>query len=197
MEKSCRKCGIVKPLTEFYAHSTSADGYRGDCKQCHLAAHLSRYYARHEDSKRKKRERHAAKMADNPNWHAEYYAKNRERMLAASKLEYKKRRKERIANAVAWAKANKGKANANKKAYKAAKAKACPVWVREDVELLWLMQQAYELAAQRTEVFGFQWHVDHVVPLRGAQVCGLHTPWNLQVIPGSENCSKSNKYSME
>ena len=79
-----------------------------------------------------------------------------------------------------------------KKAYKLAKARACPAWLTEDEH--WMMYEAYELAALRTEVFGFAWHVDHEVPLRGKRVSGLHVPWNLCVIPGVENMSKSNKF---
>lgn len=73
-----------------------------------------------------------------------------------------------------------------------AELKRTPVWLTETDR--WMIEQAYELSALRTKLFGFSWHVDHVIPLQGKYVSGLHVPTNLQVIPATENLRKANKH---
>jgi hypothetical protein len=71
------------------------------------------------------------------------------------------------------------------------KLQRTPTWLKNDE--LWMIEEAYELAGLRTKMFGFAWHVDHVLPLRGKTISGLHTPYNLQVIPAKENLQKGNR----
>jgi len=59
-----------------------------------------------------------------------------------------------------------------------------------------LITAKYQLAAMLTQASGIPHHVDHIIPLQGRKVSGLHVFSNLRVIPGSDNVKKSNKFTM-
>ncbi len=77
---------------------------------------------------------------------------------------------------------------------RAVKIQRTPNWLSKlDI---WLIEEIYVLAALRTKLTGVVWHVDHIVPLQGELVSGLHIPVNLQVITAKENMYKSNKFEV-
>lgn len=75
---------------------------------------------------------------------------------------------------------------------RAAKRNALPAWADRDA-----IRSIYEEAKAKIKATGQSWHVDHIIPLSGKFVCGLHVPANLRIIPGADNLRKSNKYEVE
>ena len=77
------------------------------------------------------------------------------------------------------------------KSHKAALIRATPKCISDADRKL--IKSIYEEAKKLTKETGVLHHVDHIVPLRGKGVCGLHAPCNLRPIEASENCRKLNK----
>lgn len=69
--------------------------------------------------------------------------------------------------------------------------RAQPKWLSKDDKQA--IRDIYDLMRDCRAVTGESYHVDHIVPLNGKNVCGLHVPWNLQVLPSDINMKKSNK----
>lgn len=75
---------------------------------------------------------------------------------------------------------------------KAVKLQASPSWLTEEHKTA--IECKYSVA-KMLSVYGNTKHaVDHIVPLQGKTVCGLHVPWNLQVITVEDNLKKGNKF---
>jgi 5-methylcytosine-specific restriction endonuclease McrA len=84
---------------------------------------------------------------------------------------------------------NRAKYNAYLANYRATKLQATPKWLTK--EQLLEIETIYKKAKKLNK------EVDHIIPLRGNNVCGLHVPWNLQLLTRQQNASKSNKFIQE
>ena len=68
---------------------------------------------------------------------------------------------------------------------------ATPLWLSAEQKLE--IRFHYRLAIALSRSTKIPHAVDHIIPLQGEDVCGLHVPWNMEVITQEENLKKSNK----
>lgn len=151
--------------------------YRSYCKECEkpvTASWASKNKTKRAASTKKYRESHKEEVkAQKKNWKV----KNTEKHNS-----YIKKSKSK----------DKGKYSALKAKRKAIKKQACPAWLTKAQyeEIADIYRQAKELEAI---FFNRKFHVDHIIPLQGKDVCGLHVPWNLQILTAEENMAKGNR----
>jgi 5-methylcytosine-specific restriction endonuclease McrA len=120
----------------------------------------------------------------------QYYSKNKEKERNSRKNRYKLNRDKELAYNQEYKKNNKGAVNAVAAKRRAKKLQATPKWLTE--EQLDRIKQIY-INAQDLR-WEDEMHVDHIIPLQGKNVSGLHVPWNLRIISAEENLRKGNKY---
>jgi len=155
----------------------------------------SYYEANKEKILAQKKEYHKANKEKIRAQRKEYLKANREKVLAQKK-EYRKLNKEKVAlQQKSWNDSNRDKKTALEAKRRAAKLSATPHWLTDS--MLEEISSFYWLAKDLRLINGEPYHVDHIVPLLGGNVCGLHVPWNLQVLPADINISKSNKTELE
>lgn len=120
-----------------------------------------------------------------------YYHRDLEQSRERGRKNYLKYKEKITTRNSKWKLNNRGKANASAAKRRAKKHNATPAWLTE--ECLLKIDKIYILARKLTKKTGTKYHVDHIIPLQGKTVCGLHVPTNLQILTQQENCSKSNK----
>lgn len=143
-----------------------------------------------------------AKRRENPEYHekqkirakqrrADEAYKAKEREYAAAKKATEEGRLARLAIQSKYKKSNPHKGSKDSAYRRAVKAKATPKWLTQDhlAEI-----EAIYLEASKLNQDGVKYHVDHIVPLLSKKVCGLHVPWNFQIITAEENLRKNNKW---
>lgn len=207
MFRRCTKCEEEHPVSFFNKDRTKADGLYPQCKNCSRKAcrNVYRKYEqkhkaqkqlwkkenseRHREINREYRTANPERVREtiyrwrreNPEKASKWHKENPDRAREIDKR-WKAANPEKVRETLrAYAAANPHKIRAKGARRRAGLNKATPSWV--DHEILALIYSECPPG----------WHVDHVYPLKGRDSCGLHVPWNLQYLPASENCKKSNK----
>ena len=151
---------------------------KGSCIEC-----LKEDWTADNERRKKLPKSEAAKAAGR-----RYYEKNREAVIARANArpkeeinQYKNEHKKR----------NQDYYRSLTSARKRRHRQATPRWITPEQKLD--IRKMYISAIELSRVTGERYVVDHIIPLSGENVCGLHVPWNLRVITQDENLKKSNK----
>ncbi len=104
--------------------------------------------------------------------------------------EWKAQNKNKVASN--WQKRNKAYVNSINRTRQAAKLLRTPKWL--SLEQTKEIEEFYNMAQELEAVFPWKQCVDHIIPLQGKTVSGLHVPSNLQILSAKANMEKGNRY---
>ena len=156
-------------------------------------AHFRAYREKHREEIREYNKKYYRKIANDPVKYKELLSKIRTWRRANPERAYawEKRNPEKHAQYVkSWQARNRSKGVSIVRARQLRKCRAMPKWLDQDD--VTAIDRFYEQAVQYTVATGIPHAVDHIVPITGKNVSGLHVPWNLQILTRSENSKKSN-----
>lgn len=186
-EKLCRKCNKVKPLNCFSLCNANTDKKQSKCKDCSKL--LKKEWAK----------QNTEKLVE---YNKSYWHNNKFKYVEDAKHRTSEWRKNNPIKLSVWRKENpnyfanyrkakSGFINAKTAKRRSKKLQATPTWADTTA-----IRLEYELAAWCTRVTGEKYHVDHIIPLQGKNVCGLHVHNNLRVVLALENLTKSNRFDV-
>ena len=180
MRKICTNCNTEQESPMFYKDISKKDGLHPWCKNC-WKTRSKIYYEKNKSR--------IAKIQQ------KYFNNNKDKILILSKERAKRKYWEdpikARARVLAYVAANPLKNTMRAAANRAALLRATPPWFNSKQ-----VQDVYELAKEFREA-GINVHVDHIVPLKGRTVCGLHVFQNLRVCLADVNIKKNNKFEGE
>lgn len=208
--KICIKCKLKKQIDLFIKAKYKKDGYTNSCKTCikiyrdiykdktkiYNHKYSKEYYQKNKENIKKavnfRVKNNPDKIkAENKN----YYIKNKEKINKKHKVYrlkyYEKNKSSENLRTRLWKQKNKGKVAAWDANRRSRELNATPKWL--NLKHLNEIANFYILAKELEWLNnGEKLHVDHIIPLQGKNVSGLHVPWNLQILPKSLNLKKSN-----
>ena len=198
--RTCSKCQEAKPLDQFLkgarcrqCNAEYLRQYRVENKQALNEKQRAKYHAMTPEEQAVENERCRLRYLKHHGAQRErskrYYEANKATIIAKQTARQSSNREAAAAKMRAWRKANPEKAKCSKVAYYT-RMKALPPWADPEA-----IAEIYRRAKFLREL-GIDCHVDHIVPIRGKTVSGLHVEGNLQILLAAENMRKSNKVTV-
>ena len=160
------------------------------CSNCNQTKELTEFYT----NKRKASGYHCYCRICSKEKNKQWKTNNKEKAAVYDKAWQEKNKDKKSKNYKNWQVNNRAKVNSYNSLRRALELKATPSWLTNEQKSQ--LDSIYWLARLQQELTDEQYHVDHIVPLRGKTVCGLHVPWNLQVMSAKENMTKGNKLNV-
>jgi hypothetical protein len=185
--KICSKCNVSKTENDFAKNGKN--GLHSACKQCACNAAKLWRETNPEIAKERDRVKHEKHRIKRLSKMREYNLQNADKRAEIERQRYILESEKIKTRNAAYRYKNPALVQAWNNGRRATERRATPEWV--DYRSI---AKIYELAANLTFETGEKHHVDHIVPLKGKNVCGLHVPHNLQVITATENLKKGCKF---
>lgn len=177
--KRCCVHKVFEPVASFGSDKSRADGLQPSCR-------IGLAQKRDVAYERAYRKQHAKRFAM---LNAEWFKKN----IPGGRTEYDRARRQ--ANLTKFRERERELRRADPGAHVAkvrkrqlAEQQAMPSWADELA-----IKRIYQECAEASARTGVKHHVDHIIPVQGQNVCGLHVHWNLRIIPAAANLRKSNR----
>jgi hypothetical protein len=123
-------------------------------------------------------------------WYKQHYERNKDEIMLKTNAYRRNNKHIALKTQRKWQAANRDKTSFYN-AERRAKQKMADLILTEEQKQQ--IKDIYWLARDVSLTTGEPYEVDHIVPISGKNVCGLHVPWNLQILPKDLNIKKSNK----
>ena len=191
VDGKCAKCSRLHNR-QYYAENRDKELERKRQWREENREYARQYYAENRDKAREHfRQYYAENREKKLEYFRQYRAENREKELERHR-QYREENREKVRERIRQHYAeNRGMYRANVTKRLAAKLER--TLAHEEELTQFVMEEAAQQANDMEEVFGTPFHVDHMIPMQGRKVSGLHVWYNLQVIPAHLNISKGNR----